>query len=199
MTWRRRADSTAVAQRGQWIQRPDKSAYIRHLLSYIDINALKPLKIVVNAGNGGAGPIIDALEPQLPFHFHQDSPRTRRLLLHGIPNPLLPECRARLPKAVQEHDADLGLAWDGDFDQHYFRRGWALYRRLLPGWAAGGNAAGPATGSKNHHDPRLTWNTIDQVRAAGGIPVQSKTGHAFIKERMRQDDAIYGGEMSAHH
>lgn len=189
-----------VVRRGQWVQRPDKSAYIRHLLGYIDINALKPLKIVVNAGNGGAGSIIDALEPQLPFHFIKIHHEPDGSFPHGIPNPLLPECRAATAQAVQEHDADLGLAWDGDFDRCFF---FDAGGRFIEGYYLVGLLAemllARQPGAKIIHDPRLTWNTIDQVRAAGGIPVQSKTGHAFIKERMRQDDAIYGGEMSAHH
>ncbi len=187
-------------RRGNWVGRPDKGDYIAHLLSYIDISALKPLKIVVNAGNGGAGPIIDALESHLPFHFIKIHHQPDGTFPHGIPNPLLPECRDATAQAVQKHGADLGLAWDGDFDRCFF---FDAAGRFIEGYYLVGLLAetllARQPGAKIIHDPRLTWNTIEQVRAAGGIPVQSKTGHAFIKERMRLEDALYGGEMSAHH
>ena len=189
-----------ITRRGQRIQRPDKSAYIQHLLGYIDNNGLKPLKIVVNAGNGGAGLIIDLLEPKLPFRFVKIHHEPDGAFPHGIPNPLLPECRAATAQAVREHAADLGLAWDGDFDRCFF---FDADGRFIEGYYLVGLLAetllARQPGAKIIHDPRLTWNTIDQVRATGGVPVQSKTGHAFIKERMLQEDAIYGGEMSAHH
>jgi phosphomannomutase len=187
-------------RRGNWVGRPDKGDYIAHLLSYIDISALKPLKIVVNAGNGGAGPIIDALESHLPFHFIKIHHQPDGTFPHGIPNPLLPECRDATAQAVQKHGADLGLAWDGDFDRCFF---FDAAGRFIEGYYLVGLLAetllARQPGAKIIHDPRLTWNTIEQVRAAGGVPVQSKTGHAFIKERMRREDALYGGEMSAHH
>ncbi len=193
-------DLTMTNRRGRLDHHPDKSAYIAHLLGSIDVGTLRPLKIVVNAGNGGAGPIIDALEPHLPLRFikiHHDPDGT---FPHGIPNPLLPECRAATAQAVRAHGADLGLAWDGDFDRCFFFDGDG---RFIEGYYLVGLLAktllARQPGAKIIHDPRLTWNTIDQVQAADGIPVQSKTGHAFIKERMRQENALYGGEMSAHH
>jgi phosphomannomutase len=193
-------DFTVTHRRGVLIQRPDKSDYLRHLLGYIDPSVLRPLKIVVNAGNGGAGPIIDGLEPYLPFQFVKIHHEPDGTFPHGIPNPLLPECRNATAEAVREHGADLGLAWDGDFDRCFF---FDETGRFIEGYYLVGLLAETLLmrhpGSRIIHDPRLTWNTLSQVRAAGGIPVQSKTGHAFIKERMRQEDALYGGEMSAHH
>ncbi len=190
----------ASKRRGGLEYRPDKSAYIAHLLRYIEPDALQPLKIVVNAGNGGAGPIIDALEPHLPFRFIKIHHEPDGTFPHGIPNPLLPECREATARAVREHNADLGLAWDGDFDRCFF---FDASGRFIEGYYLVGLLAeillARQLGAKIIHDPRLTWNTIEQVRAAGGVPVQSKTGHAFIKERMRREDALYGGEMSAHH
>ena len=189
-----------VTRRGGLELRPDKSAYIAHLLSTIDPAVLQPLKIVVNAGNGGAGPIIDALEPQLPFQFIKIHHEPDGTFPHGIPNPLLPECRAATAQAVRNHAADLGLAWDGDFDRCFF---FDAGGRFIEGYYLVGLLAetllAREPGAKIIHDPRLTWNTVEQVRAAGGVPVQSKTGHAFIKERMRRENALYGGEMSAHH
>ena len=187
-------------RRGHRIERPDKGDYVAHLLSYIHPGALKPLKIVVNAGNGGAGAIIDALEPQLPFRFVKIHHEPDGTFPHGIPNPLLPECRDATAQAVRAHNADLGLAWDGDFDRCFF---FDAQGRFIEGYYLVGLLAETLLtrqpGARIIHDPRLTWNTIEQTRAAGGVPVQSKTGHAFIKERMRLEDAIYGGEMSAHH
>ena len=193
-------DLTVAIRRGRLDCQPDKSAYIAHLLGYINPDALQPLKIVVNAGNGGAGPIIDALEPHLPFRFVKIHHEPDGSFPHGIPNPLLPECRDATARAVREHNADLGLAWDGDFDRCFF---FDAGGRFIEGYYLVGLLAetllARQPGAKIIHDPRLTWNTIEQVRAAGGIPVPSKTGHAFIKERMRLEDALYGGEMSAHH
>lgn len=178
----------------------DKSAYIAHLLGYIQRDRLKPLKIVVNAGNGGAGLVVDQLAPHLPFEFIRLQHEPDGRFPHGIPNPLLPECRDTTAAAVRAHGADFGVAWDGDFDRCFF---FDADGRFIEGYYLVGLLATALLsrhpGGKIIHDPRLTWNTIEMVRAAGGIPVLGKTGHAFIKERMRAENAIYGGEMSAHH
>lgn len=178
----------------------DKSAYIKHLLSYIDSSALKPLKIVVNAGNGGAGLIVDQLAPHLPFEFVRIQHEPDGRFPNGIPNPLLSENRAATAEAVRASDADFGIAWDGDFDRCFF---FDAGGNFIEGYYLVGLLATSLLvrepGGKIIHDPRLTWSTIEMVQQAGGIPVMSKTGHAFIKERMRAEDAIYGGEMSAHH
>ena len=178
----------------------DKSAYIAHLLSYVQRDQLKPLKIVVNAGNGGAGLVVDQLAPHLPFDFVRIQHQPDGHFPNGIPNPLLPECRAATAEAVRGHAADFGVAWDGDFDRCFF---FDADGRFIEGYYLVGLLATALLarhpGGKIIHDPRLTWNTIEMVRAAGGVPVLSKTGHAFIKERMRAENAIYGGEMSAHH
>ncbi len=178
----------------------DKSAYIAHLLGYVQRDQLKPLKIVVNAGNGGAGLVVDKLAPHLPFEFIRIQHEPDGHFPNGIPNPLLPECRAATAAAVRSHGADFGVAWDGDFDRCFFfdADGNFIEGYYLVGLLATALLA-RHPGGKIIHDPRLTWNTIEMVRAAGGIPVLSKTGHAFIKERMRAENAIYGGEMSAHH
>jgi phosphomannomutase len=178
----------------------DKSAYIEHLLSYVDCDALKPLKVVVNAGNGGAGLIIDQLEPHLPFDFIKIHHQPDGNFPNGIPNPLLPDNRSATVAAVREHGADLGLAWDGDFDRCFFfdEQGQFIEGYYLVGLLAEAMLR-HQPGGKIIHDPRLTWNTVEMVQLAGGTPVCCKTGHAFIKERMRREDAVYGGEMSAHH
>jgi len=178
----------------------DKSAYIAHLLSYIDRAALRPLKIVVNAGNGGAGLVIDELALFLPFEFIRIHHEPDGSFPHGIPNPLLPENRAATAQAVRESGADIGIAWDGDFDRCFF---FDAEGRFIEGYYLVGLLAAQLLekhpGGRIIHDPRLTWNTIDMVHEASGVTVLGKTGHAFIKERMRTEDAVYGGEMSAHH
>ena len=174
--------------------------YVKHLLGYVDLKKLKPLKIVVNAGNGGAGVVIDALEPHLPFKFIKVHHEPDGNFPNGIPNPLLPEMRGATIEAVKKHKADFGVAWDGDFDRCFL---FDEHGSFIEGYYIVGLLAEAMLkknpGAKIIHDPRLTWNTIDMVRAAGGTPILSKTGHAFMKERMRAENAVYGGEMSAHH
>jgi phosphomannomutase len=189
-----------AAQAGQLHALDTSAAYVDHLLSYVDVAALKPLKIVVDAGNGGAGRIVDLLEPRLPFEFIKLHHEADGNFPNGVPNPLLPENRAAASAAVREYGADLGIAWDGDFDRCFFfdERGEFIEGYYVVGLLAAAflRQHGPA---RIVHDPRLTWNTIDIVQSLGGEAVQSKTGHAFIKERMRLENAVYGGEMSAHH
>ncbi len=189
-----------VAERGNYKKESTLQAYIEHLLGYVDVGQLKPLKLVVNAGNGAAGHVIDALEALLPFEFIKINHQPDGNFPNGIPNPLLPENRSSTQEAVIAHRADFGIAWDGDFDRCFlfdekgnFIEGYYIVGLLAEAFLL------KNPGAKVIHDPRLTWNTLDVVSAAGGVAVQSKTGHAFIKERMRQEDAVYGGEMSAHH
>ncbi len=175
-------------------------AYVEHLLGYVDVAALKPLKIVVDAGNGGAGRIVDLLEPHLPFEFIKLHHAPDGNFPNGVPNPLLEENRAATIVAVQEHGADLGIAWDGDFDRCFFfdEQGEFIEGYYLVGLLAEAFLA-QSPGEGIVHDPRLTWNTVAITEGLGGRAIQSKTGHAFIKERMRLENAVYGGEMSAHH
>ena len=180
-------------------------AYIEHLFGYINTAELKPLKLVVNAGNGAAGHVIDAIEAcfklqGVPVEFIKIHHEADGTFPNGIPNPLLLENRKATADAVIKNGADMGIAWDGDFDRCFlfdekgeFIEGYYIVGLLAEVFLK------KHPGEKIIHDPRLTWNTIDIVTQAGGIPIQSKTGHAFIKERMRAENAIYGGEMSAHH
>ncbi len=175
-------------------------AYLEHLLGYVDIASLKPLKIVANAGNGCAGLVIDALEQRLPMTFTKLLNTPDGTFPNGVPNPLLFENRALTAQTVRDVGADIGIAWDGDFDRCFF---FDADGNFVEGYYMVGlfaeEALRTAPGASIIHDPRLTWNTIEKVKEAGGICVQSKTGHAFIKERMRKENAVYGGEMSAHH
>jgi phosphomannomutase len=195
-----RPEWRAPLRRGRLESVDLKRDYVRHLLGYVELEKLKPLTIVTNAGNGCAGPVVDALEHELPFKFVKLQQEPDGRFPHGIPNPLLPENRAVTADAVRKHKADLGLAWDGDFDRCFFFDGDGGF---VEGYYLVGLLARTLLahhpGAKIVHDPRLTWSTIETVKAAGGVPVLSKTGHAFIKERMRREDALYGGEMSAHH
>ncbi|WP_018231912.1 phosphohexomutase domain-containing protein [Thioalkalivibrio thiocyanodenitrificans] len=176
------------------------AGYVRRVLSLVDVAALQPLHLVVDAGNGAAGPVFDAIAEHLPFQVTRIHHEPDGRFPNGIPNPLLPENRAVTANAVRECGADMGIAWDGDFDRCFL---FDADGRFIEGYYLVGLLAevmlAKYPGAKIIHDPRLTWNTIEQVTAAGGIPVMSKTGHAFIKERMRLEDAVYGGEMSAHH
>ncbi|HLT14568.1 MAG TPA: phosphomannomutase [Marinobacter sp.] len=174
--------------------------YIQHLLGYVDGSALKPLKIVVNAGNGGAGLVVDSLARWLPFDFVRLHHEPDGHFPNGVPNPLLEENRAVTAEAVLREGADMGIAWDGDYDRCFFfdERGRFIEGYYIVGLLADQFLRKEGKG-KVIHDPRLTWNTRDLVLAAGGTPIESKTGHAFIKQRMREEDALYGGEMSAHH
>ena len=175
-------------------------AYIEHLLGYLDLTSLKPLNIVVNPGNGGAGLVIDALAEHLPFNFIKVHYEPDGSFPHGVPNPLLPENRGATIAAIRESGADFGVAWDGDFDRCFLfdEQGGFVEGYYIVGLLAKSLLA-RHPGAKIVHDPRLVWNTVAEVLASGGTPVQCKTGHAFIKERMRAEDALYGGEMSAHH
>ena len=188
------------AKRGKLEPLDHRSAYIAQLLSYVDIGSLKKLKVVVNAGNGGAGAVIDRVEKFLPIEFIKIHHQADGNFPNGVPNPLLVENRSPTTDAIAAHDADLGIAWDGDFDRCFF---FDENGRFIEGYYIVGLLAESFLeqdpSARIVHDPRLTWNTIDIVANRGGEAVQSKTGHAFIKERMRAEDATYGGEMSAHH
>ncbi len=177
-----------------------RPAYIQHLLGYVDLTKLKPLKLVVNAGNGGAGLVIDQIEKHLPFDIIKVHHNPDGTFPHGVPNPLLEENRAPTIAALKQAEADLGIAWDGDFDRCFFfdEKGDFVEGYYLVGLLAEAFLI-KNKGAAIVHDPRLTWNTIAVCEEFGGRAVQSKTGHAFIKERMRKEDAVYGGEMSAHH
>ncbi|EBG2012713.1 phosphomannomutase CpsG, partial [Salmonella enterica] len=182
-----------------------RDAYIKHLMGYVNLQKIKKIKIVVNSGNGAAGPVIDDIEKyflqnNIPVTFVKINNTPDGHFPNGIPNPLLPECREDTSKAVIAHSADFGIAFDGDFDRCFFfdEKG-----RFIEGYYIVGLLAEvfleKYPNAKIIHDPRLIWNTIDIVQNYGGKPIMTKTGHAYIKQRMREEDAVYGGEMSAHH
>ena len=174
--------------------------YIEHLLTYVDVGALPQMKIVSNPGNGGAGLVIDELEPHLPFSFERVHHEPDGNFPHGVPNPLLVENRQATRDAVLQSGAAMGVAWDGDFDRCFLfdEKGGFIEGYYIVGLLAE-SILSRNPGGKIVHDPRLTWNTLETVSNAGGIAVQSQSGHAFVKDVMRKEDAVYGGEMSAHH
>ncbi|MBC6905705.1 phosphomannomutase [Saccharophagus sp. K07] len=190
-----------AAKRVGSVTRQDmRAAYVDHLLSYVDVSKIKPLKVVANPGNGGAGAVVNALESYLPLEFVKVHFEPDGNFPNGIPNPILVENQGVTSRAVIEAKADIGIAWDGDFDRCFFfdEKGNFIDGYYVVGLLAESFLA-KYPGASIVHDPRLVWNTVDLVESNGGKAVQSKTGHAFIKERMRLEDAVYGGEMSAHH
>lgn len=174
--------------------------YVSHLLSYVRPTELPELHVLANGGDGMAGPVIEALKEHLPLKITLIHGKPDGTFPRGVPNPLLPEKRDLTSQAVTDTGADLGLAWDGDFDRCFMfdEDGLFIEGYYLVGLLAQETLAS-CPGGKIVHDPRLVWNTIEMVREAGGVPIMNKSGHAFIKERMRREDALYGGEMSAHH
>lgn len=179
--------------------------YIDHLMSYIDPAKIRPLKLVMNAGNGAAGHVVDAIEAKfkqlnLPVELikiHNDADGT---FPNGIPNPILVENRDSTRNAVIEHHADMGIAWDGDFDRCFLfdEKGQFIEGYYIVGLLAQAFLL-KQSGEKIVHDPRLVWNTFDVIEQYQGEAIQSKSGHSYIKEKMREHNAVYGGEMSAHH
>jgi phosphomannomutase len=174
--------------------------FIANLNKFYDVKKIKPLNVVVNAGNGCIGPILNRLESILPINMIKVFFEPDSSFPNGVPNPMLEESRLPTIEAVIKHKADLGVAWDGDYDRCFFfdENGNFIEGYYIVGLLAK-SILKTNPGEKIIHDPRLTWNTIEVVNAANGQTVQSKSGHAFIKEKMREVNAIYGGEMSAHH
>lgn len=192
--------AVAGKARGIRVKQDIMAAYVEHLLTYIDTDSLKPMKIVVNPGNGGAGAVLDSLEKLLPFELVKINYKPDGTFPNGVPNPMLEGNRQVTSDAVLESGADLGIAWDGDFDRCFFcdEKG-----RFIEGYYIVGLLAAAFLqkhrGSKIMYDPRLVWNTEEIIRKYGGIPVKCRSGHAFMKQCMRENDVIYGGEMSSHH
>jgi phosphomannomutase len=182
-----------------------RAAYVEQVLSFVDLAAFAPLKVLVNSGNGAAGPTFDAIEAALaqrgaPLRFvkmHHDADGS---FPNGIPNPLLPENRPVTSARVLAEGADFAVAWDGDFDRCFFfdHTGAFIDGEYIVGLLAEAFLV-KEPGAAIVHDPRVIWNTLDVVRASGGRAIQSRTGHAFVKQAMRDHGAVYGGEMSAHH
>lgn len=186
--------------RGTYETMDISEGFIKNLRRFYNPANIKKMKVVVNSGNGCAGLMIDKLEPLLPVTLIKIFNEPDSSFPNGVPNPMLEESRTPTINAIKEHKADLGVAWDGDYDRCFF---FDEHGNFIEGYYIVGLLAKSilltSPGGNIVHDPRLTWNTLDIVTKAGGNPVQSKSGHAFIKEKMREVNSVYGGEMSAHH
>lgn len=174
--------------------------FIANLDKFFDVKKLKSMKVVVNAGNGCVGPILNILEPNLPCEMIKLFIEPDATFPNGVPNPMLEGNRKPTIDAIISNKADLGVAWDGDYDRCFF---FDEFGNFIEGYYIVGLLAKSILkkfpGENIIHDPRLVWNTVEVVTKANGNAVQSKSGHAFIKQKMREVNAIYGGEMSAHH
>lgn len=182
-----------------------REAYVDRVLGFVDVESLRPLKIVVNSGNGAAGPTFDSIAERLlklgaPLKFIRVHHTPDAAFPNGIPNPLLLENHPATADVVKAEKADFGVAFDGDFDRCFF---FDEAGQFVPGEYVVGLLASifleKEAGAKIVHDPRVIWNTQDIVAKMGGSAAQSKTGHAFMKQTMRSHEAVYGGEISSHH
>lgn len=189
-----------VEKKGTVTLKDISDEFIKHVGTFYDASKIKPMKIVVNAGNGCVGPMLDRLEKLLPITMIKLFNEPDSSFPNGVPNPMIEESRIPTINAIKEHKADLGVAWDGDYDRCFF---FDEHGNFIEGYYIVGLLAKSILkshpGEKIVHDPRLTWNTLEIVEANGGKTVQSVSGHAFIKQVMRKENAVYGGEMSAHH
>ena len=174
--------------------------YIKRILSYVDVKNLKPFKVVINTGNGSAGPIINELEKFLPFEIVKVHNNTNGFFPNGVPNPFLQDARSETSEAVIKNSADCGVAFDGDFDRCFlfdekgnFIEGYYMVGLLAAAFLQKNR------GEKIIYDPRAIWNTIEITESLGGIPIVCKSGHTYVKNKMREENAIYGGELSSHH
>ena len=174
--------------------------FIDSLKKFYNPKNINNYKVVVNSGNGCVGPALDVLEKFLPIEMIKVHHEPDSSFPNGVPNPLLPENRQSTIDAMKEHGADLGVAWDGDYDRCFFfdEKGDFIEGYYIVGLLAK-SLLKKFPGEKIVHDPRLVWNTFQEVEKAGGEAVESVSGHAYIKQKMREVNAIYGGEMSAHH
>ena len=198
-------DFVEVAQKGKIQSYNILPEFIAHLMTYINPTKIRPLKLVVNAGNGAAGHVIDAIEAKfkalnVPIEFIKIHHEADGTFPNGIPNPILVENRDSTRNAVLEHGADMGIAWDGDFDRCFLfdEKGQFIEGYYIVGLLAQAFLL-KQSGEKIVHDPRLVWNTFNVIEQYQGQAIQSKSGHSYIKEKMREHNAVYGGEMSAHH
>ena len=182
-----------------------RAAYVERVIGFVDQHALRPLHVLVNAGNGTAGPTFDAIAERLaalgaPLRFTRLHHVPDGRFPNGIPNPLLPENQPVTAAAVVAAQADLGVAWDGDFDRCFLFDATGAF---VPGEYVVGLLAevflAKEPGATIVHDPRVVLGTQSAIAAAGGKAVQACTGHAFLKAALRETGAVYGGEMSAHH
>ncbi|MCU0317638.1 MAG: phosphomannomutase CpsG [Fimbriimonadaceae bacterium] len=174
--------------------------FISHLLKVVPTKGMKPFRVLASPGNGAAGVAMDQLAEHLPIQLTRMMFEPDGNFPNGVPNPILEESRAPIEAELRKGGYDLGVAWDGDYDRCFFldEKGTFIEGYYVVGLLAAALLQ-ENPGATVIYDPRLTWNTLEIVNEAGGKAVMCKSGHAFIKEKMRAENAIYGGEMSAHH
>ncbi len=182
-----------------------RHAYAQQVCSFIDGADLRPFRFLANSGNGASGPTFDVILGELE---RRGTPVDAIRLHHapdgtfpnGIPNPLLPANRGVTSDAVMSSGAEMGVAWDGDFDRCFFfdNEGAFVDGEYVVALLAE-SVLSREPGATIVHDPRVVWATEDAVARGGGRAVASRTGHAHLKAAMRAEKAAYGGEMSAHH
>ncbi len=185
---------------GQLSGRDAYEDFVRHLLGIVKPSELKALRVLCDAGNGAAGVALEKLLPHLPFEVEKRNFKPDGTFPNGVPNPILEESRAGATQVMKAGHFDFGVAWDGDYDRCFF---FDEHGNFIEGYyIVGLLARALLLADPNQtiiYDPRLTWNTLEVVGKLGGRAVVCKSGHAFIKEKMRSENAAYGGEMSAHH
>jgi phosphomannomutase len=180
-----------------------RAAYVARVLSFVDQAALKPMTILVNAGNGAAGPTFDALASALgatPLQFIRVNHNPDSSFPNGVPNPQLVQNHAMTADALRATGADMGVAWDGDFDRCFLfdHTGAFIPGEYIVGLLAQAFLA-KEPGAAIAYEPRVIWNTEDIIAQGQGRAVLSRTGHSHMKHALRNHGAVYGGEMSAHH
>jgi phosphomannomutase len=196
-----RLPEAVTSERGEVREEDIWDRFVDRALSFVDVDALGPLKVVIDAANGMAGVMLPPVLARLPMievvrcYFEPDGS-----FPNHEPNPLLPENREFIIGKTTEENADFGVAFDGDADRCFFVDDTgdfvpgdfttALFAELMLGREPGGKVI---------YDVRASWAVPEAILAAGGVPLVNRVGHAFIKQRMREDDAVFGGEVSAHY
>ncbi|HYP24246.1 MAG TPA: phosphomannomutase/phosphoglucomutase, partial [Actinomycetota bacterium] len=198
---RDRAEAPGEAGRSGTVERRDVyPGFVEKVLSFVDVGAIRPLRVVIDAANGMAGAMLPPILDRLPVeaircYFEPDGS-----FPNHEPNPLLPENREFIVAKVREEGADLGIAFDGDADRCFFVDDTGEF---VPGDFVTALLAelmlDKAPGSKVIYDVRASWAVAHAVERAGGVPLVNRVGHAFIKHRMREEDAVFAGEVSGHY
>ena len=175
-------------------------AFVEKVLSFVDVGEIKPLKVVIDAGNGMAGAMLPPILERLPIEAVRCFFEPDGTFPNHAPNPLLPENREFIVNKVLEEKADLGIAFDGDADRCFFVDDGGDF---VPGDFVTALLAESMlekeSGAKIIYDVRASWAVPDTVKRAGGVPIISRVGHAFIKLRMREENALFAGEVSGHY
>ena len=176
------------------------AGFVEKVLSFVDIHEIKPLRVVIDAANGMAGTMLPPVLDRLPIdavrcYFEPDG-----TFPNHEPNPLLPENREFIVERMREAEADLGVAYDGDADRCFFVDDTGEF---VPGDFVTALLAQSVLeknpGGKVIYDVRASWAVPKTIEEAGGVPLINRVGHAYIKHRMREEGAVFGGEVSAHY